>query len=94
MPKYAIYLTRDCTFTQTSRVEIEADDVDQARDIALGKPQGDLIWEDDPGSFHFGEDGAYIADPEHFDIISFRVPRGFTAPVEGITRNKARGKND
>lgn len=66
--KYTVLVTRDVTFTQSGTVEVDADSPDaahaQALDLAEASGQSGVDWQDDDGSFHFGEDGAYVADPD------------------------------
>lgn len=63
--KYRVTLTRDCTLTQSCDVFVEAESKEHAEERALDIPQDDprCNWVDD-GSFHAGEEGTYIADPD------------------------------
>ena len=64
MPRFRLKVTRDCTFTQTAEVDVEADDAEDAADKAtLLDQDAGLGWLDDDGSYHFGEDGVYVPDP-------------------------------
>lgn len=69
MPKFRVLLTRDCVLTQSARVEVEADDKYQAEDKATALSQDGLEWEDDD-SFHAGEGGTYVADPDTIKEIA------------------------
>ena len=68
MKPYTIKLTRDAEYTQSVVVNVNADNKFDAIAEALAKgeenSQGFVSWEDDDCSFHFGENGVYIADPD------------------------------
>jgi hypothetical protein len=75
MPRFRVPVTRDCTFTQTSLVEIEADTAEQAMNKALELTQDEILelggWmTDDDDSFHYGEEtGTYCPDPDAIEEI-------------------------
>lgn len=60
---YRVRLTRDVTMTQSVDVELVATSPDEAEGMAVDLPQAGLNWEDDDDSWHYGENGTYIADP-------------------------------
>ena len=66
--KYKVQVTREGNFTQTATVIVEAASRGEAELVAITEAscegQGNVVWEDDDGSYHFGEDGVYVADPE------------------------------
>jgi hypothetical protein len=55
--------------TQSIEVVVEADDKDEAEQKALDLGQDGLNWEDDD-SFHAGESGTYVADPDTIEEIA------------------------
>jgi len=71
MPKFRVPITRDCTFTQTTLVVVEAVDKAEALEKALSLTQDEILdlpdgWAtDDDDSFHYGEEtGTYCPDED------------------------------
>lgn len=65
MKTFKVLVTRDCTFTQSAIVHVDAEDKEDAQQKAVEQiDQDEVYWEDDD-SFHFGEEsGVYVADPD------------------------------
>lgn len=71
MHTFKLRVTRDCTFTQSADVEVQAKDRDEAIEKATEMPQDSYQWETDEDSFHYGEDcGVYVADPDEVEEVS------------------------
>lgn len=75
MKKFRVPLTRDCTFTQTANVVVEAESAEDAKAKAEDMFQDDVLerfgWDDDEDSFHYGEDsGTYVPDNDAIEEVS------------------------
>ncbi len=78
MKKFRVRLTRDCTFTQSVDVVLEVGERSEVLDAACLINQDKYSgWVDDDDSFHFGEQGVYIADPAAIE----EVPKAKEVPV-------------
>jgi CheY-like chemotaxis protein len=64
---WRVLLTRDVQFTQSVAVRVHARSAEEAEAKALRISQDGLAWLDDDDSYHYGEQGAYVADPSSIE---------------------------
>jgi hypothetical protein len=90
--KFRVPVTRDCTFTQTGEVVVEAHDRAHACEVAEELSQDDIIecLKDDPDSFHYGEDsGLYVPDPAAVVKVPAKTKTGpVIVPEDPIQRHR------
>lgn len=75
MKTFSVRLTRDCRFTQSVDIEVQAESKKDAETKACNLSYGKIDempggqWEDDDGSYYFGETGTYIGDPDEITEV-------------------------